>query len=671
MSSDTTHRITSTSREFREKVHWGTCIIICFNVNFTDECIEQLRSIISEVHIFTDLDECVDFTTNVEREKVLLILNESMGESLISILHDFDQVYEIYVFRTDQKNCKRWINNNCPKYKGVFDVFTSLCHEIRRVARLYERDAVTINLLSDSKTSVGHIDSATHEEEDFNTQEASFMYFQIISVILLEMNEDDPTDMIHFCRLEYTGNNSALTAVRELEQDYRNHSPIWWYTREGFLYKILNKALREQDVCTLYSLRIFVSHLYKQLVDMFVSQSQTRREEMKHNNTNSTTFTLYRGQQMTTQSFEKIKNNVGGLLSFSNFLSTTANKNLALIYAGNTVDNANFNAVLFQLEIDTITNKCPFADVGSISYFGEAEEEYLFAMGSIFRVQRVEKLNDEVWNIQLMMTNEYDAKLTELAAHLLTESECNNPLLSLAKVLWRLDDHEKAKFFYLKALEKETGWKQRAGILQDLGTTCIENSTQALDYFHQALEIVQQHIKGDYDPIYSSIYNNIGAVYQNMGDNDLALVYFKETLDRELCAADPNKRKLCTRYSNIGMILMEQEEKDESERYLQKALNMALDVLPSMHPSIAEYYSNLASCMSTMGRFVEAVDYQQKAVDIYSAGLPANHQQNQRSQQSLKMYEDSLNMLTLVANMSSGAVGLVLGDGSCVYPRRK
>ncbi|CAF4068421.1 unnamed protein product [Rotaria sp. Silwood2] len=296
---------------------------------------------------------------------------------------------------------------------------------------------------------------------------------------------------------------------------------------------------------------------------------------MKHNGTNSTTLTLYRGQQMTKQSFERIKNNVGGLLSFNNFLSTTANKNLALIYAGNTFNNEDLTAVLFQMDIDIITNEFPFAKIDSISFFGEAEEEYLFTIG---------------------------------------------------------------------------------------------NGKQALTYFHQSLELIQKHIQDGYDSIYSSIYNNIGFVHQTMGDNNLALVYYEESLNHELSNHVLNKKKLFTRYNNIGMILLVQEEKDESKRYLQQALNTALEILPSMHPDLATSYSNLASCMNAMGRFVEAIDYQQKALDIDLHCLPPNHPQFRNHQTCLKSYQDSLeaSITTVKMYLDRGAVGLILDDHTVV-----
>ena len=42
-------------------------------------------------------------------------------------------------------------------------------------------------------------------------------------------------------------NGKQLEYVDELAQRYRQHTPIWWYSRDCFLYPTLNRALRTMD----------------------------------------------------------------------------------------------------------------------------------------------------------------------------------------------------------------------------------------------------------------------------------------------------------------------------------------------------------------------------------------------------------------------------------------
>ncbi|CAF1463861.1 unnamed protein product [Adineta ricciae] len=667
MANDVNYPITSSSVEFREKIFLQPVVLICINASFNDDQVEQLKLSVKEIHNITDLDESVDFITDLDYGKVFVVFEESTKDYVVSIFNEFERVEEIYIYCTSKTKYNHRMLNTCSKYKGVFTDFPSLRQQLERATKNYVRDSLTVNLISEKRVSTVDNVERTDDDNEFNTQEASVMYHRLIMTTLMEMKEDEPKDMIDFCRTQYADDQSALTAVQEFEQDYQNHSPIWWYTREGFLYKLLNRSLREQDIYALYSLRTFIRHLYDQIFDMFVKQ---------HVSCSTTTFTIvtfYRGQQMATQTFERIKSKRGGLLSFSNFLSTTTNRDLAVIYAGNTLNDQHLTAVLFQLDVDIHSNEQPFAAIDHISHFGTAENEYLFAMGSTFKIDRVEKLNDEVWSVILITTNEFDAKLQDLTNHIINHVECDDLNLQLGKILWTLNENRKAEFFYLKSLEKAVEWEFRARVLQELGTVCMDNSERALDYFQQALELVQQNIQTDYHQMFGSIYNNISAIYQTKAEYDLALVYLKESLARELCSSQPDKRKLSVRYHNLGMILLEQDEKIESERYLKRALDIALEILPSIHPNIAIYYHSLASCMSAIGRFVEAVDYEQKAVNIDLHCLPPDHQQTQKHQKCLKKYQDALEVMITIANMDRerGIFGLVLGNMTFTYPRRK
>ncbi len=57
-----------------------------------------------------------------------------------------------------------------------------------------------------------------------------------------------------FCRLLY-----------EFENQYSANKALWWYTRESFLYKMLNKALRVQNIEVLFLFRFVIVDIYQQL----------------------------------------------------------------------------------------------------------------------------------------------------------------------------------------------------------------------------------------------------------------------------------------------------------------------------------------------------------------------------------------------------------------------
>ncbi len=132
--------------------------------------------------------------------------------------------------------------------------------------------------------------SASFTPDSRNNQEAAFMYTQLIKDIFMEMKNDSLTEMITFCREQYRDNIHELRFIDEFKRDYKSDHAIPWYTREGFIYKMLNKALRTQNVEVLYQLRTFIRHLHMHLIDCYEQQRQSQ----------VLTHLLYRGQRKMT-----------------------------------------------------------------------------------------------------------------------------------------------------------------------------------------------------------------------------------------------------------------------------------------------------------------------------------------------------------------------------------
>ena len=75
------------------------------------------------------------------------------------------------------------------------------------------------------------------------------MYTQIMKEILLtiEFEQQHFQEFITHCHDVLSGNEGQLKCVDKFQRTYRDHTPIWWYTSECFLYPMLNRALRLMD----------------------------------------------------------------------------------------------------------------------------------------------------------------------------------------------------------------------------------------------------------------------------------------------------------------------------------------------------------------------------------------------------------------------------------------
>jgi hypothetical protein len=193
-------------------------------------------------------------------------------------------------------------------------------------------------------------------------QEAEFMYAYFFREILRNL-ESTEEDLVRYFRCKLAHDKAELNHINEFEDYYEPRNAIFWHTRDTFLYRLLNKAYREQDTDTTYSIRHFIKDLDAQLTELH--RSQQTSSTLIHS---STLENVYRGQLMKNEEFDrKIRNNVNGFFSVNGFLSTTQNRELARFYAGDGSQTDQMQSVLFQVGIDKGVNKYPYANISAFS----------------------------------------------------------------------------------------------------------------------------------------------------------------------------------------------------------------------------------------------------------------------------------------------------------------
>jgi hypothetical protein len=125
-----------------------------------------------------------------------------------------------------------------PKVKGVIVRLKDLIKQIKSDQKSLEKleEPLSINISS----VTGNPDQST------TGLNGHFVHSLLLIDVLLRMKsvESDKKQLISLCQNEYKNNPTDLPFVREFDKDYSSNKAIWWYTRESFLYKTLNKALR-------------------------------------------------------------------------------------------------------------------------------------------------------------------------------------------------------------------------------------------------------------------------------------------------------------------------------------------------------------------------------------------------------------------------------------------
>ncbi|CAF4015774.1 unnamed protein product, partial [Rotaria sp. Silwood1] len=555
---------------------------------------------------YRDTQKCIDYITNLkeDEDRVILIISTkkllSASDTLIQQCVKLTQVEATYIlYDSTEANAERF--DKPSKVRGVYTEQYSLCNELtllpyikRQRREDFQRtdfiitalDGLTYNSATTATSPpLQHQPSLNTTTINPGQNELEFLYSKLLRDVLLEDTESSRTEMITFCRQKYADNPTELNYIEEFEEYYESENAIFWFTRDIFLYRLLNKALRDQDIETLYSLRYFIKDLHLRLKQRYNSQVSSSPTLCGQD-------TVYRGQLMDNAEFDKkVRGNIGGFFSINSFLSTTRDRCLALLYAGNSSSSriSKEQGVLFEIPIDISIDKFPYADISSESTFGEAEKEVLFSMGTIFRIISVTQENNEgIWIVRLKLSDEEDKHLHRINSIIKKDiTEPYKPLIKLIRIMCRMQYLKEAEHFSLVALEDKS-------------------------------------VTSDFE-LLSLIYYQLGIIYKSTGKINEAMVYFKKTLnmkfENDVSPTDPSLSNL---YTNLGTVYEDIGEYDRAHTYHNLALNVLSDAETVNQADLAIKYSNIASVCRKKEYYLEALQNYTYCFDIESEILPPN-----------------------------------------------
>jgi tetratricopeptide (TPR) repeat protein len=390
---------------------------------------------------------------------------------------------------------------------------------------------------------------------------------------------------------------------------------VWWYTRDSFLYEILNKALREQDIGLLFLFRFVIAHIYEHLKE---NQCQSR-------------VRVYRGQVMSKDELTNLQRSINQLISNKSFFSTSLKISKALQFVNNPKIPDNLCRVLFDIDADprVITTK-PFADITSVSEFDECE--VLFMIGCVFRLIDIRRdVHLKVWVIRMKLCGDRENDFKELFEDMKKEYAGDNKevtLQSLGDVLLQMGKYKLAKKMYRRLLrELPSNDPSLFTVYYSLGKVMSSRNDydSSLELFHKSLEIYKQRNGSDYKEI-GNIYNSIGEVHRMKGDDDnAALKYYEKAIELFRRAHDENHKDMADFYNNIGIIYSKQGKYLDSLEYYRKSMDIKQKYLPSDHRSLAMSYNNIGCVHHELRQYDLAMEYYERSLKISRKSLPPQH----------------------------------------------
>ncbi|CAF1407005.1 unnamed protein product [Rotaria sordida] len=571
--------------------------------------LKHLRRIVASITTFTDAQQCFDYLSGITKEKAFMIVSGSLGQKFVPEMEAMPQLESVYVFCGNQSYHEQWANK-VSKIKGVYTKIEPICKALEIDRQRCDQAMISIS---------------------FNGLDALFMYTQLLKEAVLEIEDDDKKsmkDLVTYCREQ---KDISEDQIKLIEREYRDHTPIWWYTAPYFMYSMLNRGLRQMDVDIILKMGFFIRHLHQHIQNLY-------HKQQSENMNTATPFKVYRGQGLALEDFEKTKKSIDQLMSFNNFLSTSLNQNISF---ENFARPAAFNdpnkvGILFIMTIDPdvcTKSKIPFADVSQVSFFEDQEAEILFTTHTIFRIDQIQRIHDDhtdrLWEVHLTLVGNDNHELNTLTAHVREEINLKAPIRGwsqLAFILIKVGEPAKAKKLYKILLQKATSDEERSDYYHKLGWAYDDMGeySKALSSYEQSLEIKKIALPPNH-PSLATSYNNIASVYNNMGEYLKALSSYEQSLEIRKIALPPNHPNIAQSYNNIGSVYYSIGEYSKALSSHERALEIKKIALPPNHPDLASSYNNIGMVYDEMGEYSKALSSYERALDIDKKVLPPNH----------------------------------------------
>ncbi|CAF1273675.1 unnamed protein product [Adineta steineri] len=569
---------------------------------------QKLHSLINHLETFEHINECEQRIRSVSaQDRIVLIVSGQLGQQLVPRIHELRQIASIYVYCMDKQRNELWANT-FSKIKGV------IIHLNELVTSIDLNQVEQISNKVDEPIVIDIFNAKTKQEKSTAKLNGHFVHSQILIDCLLRM-KSTPTDkkeLVDFCLREYQNNNRELNNIHDFQKDYSPDRSIWWYTKDSFVYKLLNKALRVQDIHLIFLFRFFLRDIQKQL-------KQCRCLSFVR---------LYRGQLISNEELEILRTSIGQLISMNSLLSTTLNREQALKFLCRSKISDDEHRILFEIDADPqLTGIKPFAEIANLSYYPK-EEEVLLMLGSIFRLNDISRNVDDSWNIQMTLCSDDDNDLKSIFDYMRTQDgDKETSLYSFGLALHKMDKFKEAEKYYYRYLDELP--PKHEGIARcywGLGNVAYDKKDyeSSIDWHSKSLEIKKRTLKSD-DPSLGHSYNSIANIHRKKGNLDKAVELYQEALMIWKQALGEDSLLVARCFNNLGIICKTQRNYSDALKFYKKDLAISQKNLPCDHSDIGKSHHNIANVYYSLGQYDLALEHYQLSLKIFEKSLPSQH----------------------------------------------
>jgi len=603
--------LTAVTRPSESPVTNKEDVILIWLDKSIDKIRTTLRDLTNYVSLYTEFEPCQTYIQSITTERIFLIISGSYAELYLDQLHDLVSIDSIFIFCMNLDKYKtQYLNSEkYSKIIGIFNNESNLIESIRQELNDLHKQLATFSLYKNEKLT-----------RNLRDESASFLWFQLFKDILLQMphSEQAKNDMIDQCKYFYRGNHDELHLIQQFEQTYIESDTIHWYTKQCFLYRLCNKALRTEDIELLYLFRYYIQDLCKRLAVEYETYKVRLRDRP--------IIEVYRGLKLTKDEIEKYQLHIGSLISTNGFLSTSQNDQLAIEFALKKSKRIDVLPTLFIIEADVRTEHAVFADISSLSVYPD-EEEILFDIGCAFRINNVNFDSEKsLWIVKMKLVDEGRQMIEKFIEINRKEMEKGNIFLIFGLLLTEMGQYDQAQIYFENLLSSKT-IDDLLSIYTNLGQVKYYKGLydEALKDFLYAREFYEKSDKKN-DIDLARITNNLGLVYMEQKNYDLAFNHFVNVIKMSETRSDIDPILIATTNNAIGIIFSYKHDYKQSLDYLLLARKLYEEHLPTIdHHLIAMNYNRIGLTYYYLKDYRQSLDFCSKAYSIREQILPNHH----------------------------------------------
>ncbi|CAF0880812.1 unnamed protein product [Adineta ricciae] len=556
----------------------------------------QLREVINYLRIFKHTNECLEYLPSVpKQDQIILIVSGRLGQEIVPQVHNMQQISSIYVYCMDKKKNESWASKY-PKIRRIVVNLVELGNIIREEQLTWQQ-----NRLIESLKIITIPTLVFDREQPLTDFYSSFIYSHLLIDCLRQTNSaaTDKSDLLSLCQRYYAGNEEELKILEEFNENYIPSRALWWYTRQSFLYRLLNKALRDQNLELLLLFRFYFHDIERQLKKTKCSAA----------------IRVFFGQLISIKKLGSLKRTIGGFISTSSFLWASSKQQIQS-YLSQLDCPDEFQRVLFEIEADPhLENIKPFSNLATQSYLPH-EERTLFMPGTIFRYISMQIDEEQNWNIRLTLCSENNQQLRRM----FHQGDNPHPLTSFGHFCWQSRRFADAERYYLHMLKALPDDHQDTVLFYNaLGALCKDKGDydSSLQWFNRALAI-QVEFLGTDDPNIADGYLSLAENYREKNDPQQAFDLINKAMDIFQKKFGDEHPKIAACFNQIGHVHRSREKFLEALNAYETAHAIYQKHVPPMDLQLAESYKNLATVHKSLKNIDQALDYYHLSLEIYT-----------------------------------------------------